>query len=383
MAHIRRLLTPEQKRRQRAGELPEGEKPKGLWQATVRHPSGERFSKSDPLKKVVQTWADDEEAKIRRGEWINPHAGEITLAKWWAKWLTTRRVETATMARDTSQWRNHIEPKFGTWPLAAINSWDIETWVSDMTGKVGAVTVQDSLRLLSQLLGEKTGAVRHKLLTANPAAAVIAPTPPSHVDRILSRAEAETLLEQFTGKDRLFVELLLYTGLRWSEAANLKGFRVDLLRKRLQVKKVRDRKGKEKEPKTPSGVRLVPLTDELVVALSRIVTPDDSLVFTAPQGGRLVYQNWMAFVWWPALAKAGLVDPQPTPHDLRHTYGSWLGEAGVPPKQIAALMGHKTLRSVERYIHETEARFEQARAALGAAVERREETPERNSGMPE
>jgi integrase len=96
-----------------------------------------------------------------------------------------------------------------------------------------------------------------------------------------------------------------------------------------------------------------------------------------------VYQNWMAFVWWPALAKAGLVDPQPTPHDLRHTYGSWLGEAGVPPKQIAALMGHKTLRSVERYIHETEARFEQARAALGAAVERREETPERNSGMPE
>lgn len=283
------------------------------------------------------------------------------------------------MSRDLSQWRNHIEPKFGSWPLAAINSWDIETWVTDMTGKVGAVTVQSSLRLLGQLLGS---AVKHKLLPANPTAVVTAPRPPSHIDRILSRAEAEVLLDQFTGRDRLFVEVLLYTGLRWSEAANLKGFRVDLLRKRIQVKKVRDRRGNEKEPKTPSGVRLVPLTDELVVALSRIVTPDDSLVFTAPQGGRLVYQNWMAFVWRPALERAKLVDPQPTPHDLRHTYGSWLGEAGVPPKQIAALMGHKTLRSVERYIHETEARFEQARAALGAAVERQEKVPERNSGIP-
>jgi hypothetical protein len=46
-------------------------------------------------------------------------------------------------------------------------------------------------------------------------------------------------------------------------------------------------------------------------------------------------------------------------------------------------MGHKSLRSTERYIHATEARFDQARAALGAAVERREDIPERDSGIPE
>jgi integrase len=88
----------------------------------------------------------------------------------------------------------------------------------------------------------------------------------------------------------------------------------------------------------------------------------------------------MPRLWYPALERAKLPDPQPTPHDLRHTYGSWLGEAGVPPQQIAALMGHSSLRSVQRYIHETEARFEQARQALqkpapkpsGAAVERQE-----------
>jgi integrase len=107
------------------------------------------------------------------------------------------------------------------------------------------------------------------------------------------------------------------------------------------------------------------LTDELVVKLSQLIpAPDQELVFASPEGSRLRYDNWLRRVWQPALRKANLADPQPTPHDLRHTFGSWLGEAGVPASQIAALMGHKSLRSVERYIHATEARFDQARNAI-------------------
>jgi integrase len=364
MAHIRRLLTPEQKRRRRAGELPASEKPKGKWQATIRHPSGKKYSKSDPLKKVVETWAADEEAKIRRGEWIDPHAGKVTLAAWRDKWQETRRVEIATRRRTDGWWRNHIEPKFGTWPIAAIQSWDVEAWVSDLEHRgVGLPTVNGSLRLLGQML---RAAAKHKLLTADPTADVSATPPEPHVDRILARKEAGELLEQFADRDRLFVEMLLYCGLRWQEAAGLRRFRVDLLRKRIQIVKVLPRKGNEKGPKTASGVRLVPLTDELVMKLSRVIpAPDEGWVFTSESGGRLWYEHWHVSVWTPALERAKLADPQPTPHDLRHTFGSWLAEKGVPPNQIAALMGHKSLRSTERYIHATEARFDQARAALG------------------
>ena len=355
MAHIRRLKS-------------------GLWQATIRHPSGDRFSKSDPLKKVVQTWAADEEAKIRRGEWINPHAGKVTLAGWRDKWLETRRVEVATKEKTDSWWRNHIEPKFGSWPLASIQSWDVEAWVSELQSRgVGAETVRSSLRLLRQILRD---AVKHRLLTVNPSEGVKATPPSPHIDRVLTRDEADALLSQFAGEDQVFVELLLYCGLRFQEAAGLRRFRVDLLRKRLQVAKVQPRKGTEKRPKTDAGVRLVPLTDELVVDLSQLIpAPDQELVFTSPNGKRVRYENWLTRVWQPALEKAKLPDPQPTPHDLRHTFGTWLGEAGVPAPQIAALMGHKSLRSVERYIHATEARFDQARAALGRADQRKSENP--------
>lgn len=368
MSHIRRLKS-------------------GKWQATVRHPSGQRWSKSDPLKRVVKDWADRVEADIRRGEFIDPHSGKMTLEQWRLKWLETRRVETATREKTESWWRNHIEPKFGTWPIASINSWDVEAWVTDLeTRGVGAETTRSSLRLLSQIL---RAAVKHKLLSANPADGVTATAPEPHVDRILTRDEAARLLEQFAGEDRTFVEMLLYCGLRFQEAAGLRRFRVDLLRRRIQIAKVQPRKGGEKRPKTAAGVRLVPLTDELVVELSKVIpSPDDGLVFSSPTGARIRYDNWVRRVWYPALhgaeaqeakpavrgraatpaipAKPGakLQDPQPTPHDLRHTYGSWLGEAGVPAAQIAALMGHKSLRSVERYIHATDARFDQARAAL-------------------
>lgn len=344
MAHIRRLKS-------------------GRWQATVRHPSGQRWSKSDPLKRAVKDWADRLEADLRRGEFIDPHLGKMTLSQWHEKWLETRRVETATAEKTRSWWRNHIEPKFGSWPLTSIQSWDVEAWVSDLEDRgVGAETVRSSLRLLTQIL---RAAVKHRLLSGNPAEGVTATTPEPHVDRILTRTEAATLLEQFEGEDRLFVEVLLYCGLRFQEAAGLRRFRVDLLRRRLQVAKVQPRKGGEKQPKTAAGVRLVPLTDELVVQLSQMIpAPDQELVFTSPEGSRLRYDNWLRRVWQPALLKAKLQDPQPTPHDMRHSFGSWLGEAGVPATQIAALMGHKSLRSVERYLHATEARFDQARAAL-------------------
>ena len=346
MAHIRRLKS-------------------GKWQATVRHPSGQRWSKSDPLKRVVQQWASDKEADLRRGEFVDPTAGQITLAQWWERWSGVQVWATATRDKNGSWWRNHIQPKFGPWPLASIRSWDVEAWVKEMGDRgVGATTGASSLRLLGQVLTAAVNA-RPPLLSHNPAMLVTATTPAKHVDRTLSRDEAQQLLEQFGGADRVFVETLLYCGLRFQEAAGLRRFRVDLLRKRLQVARVQPRKGGEKKPKTDAGTRAVPLTAELTVQLSRLIpAPDDELVFASPQGQRLRYDNWLRRVWYPALGRAQLPDPQPTPHDLRHTYGSWLGEANVPQSQIAALMGHGSLRSAERYIHATEARFDQAREAL-------------------
>jgi integrase len=41
-------------------------------------------------------------------------------------------------------------------------------------------------------------------------------------------------------------------------------------------------------------------------------------------------------------------------HDLRHEYGSRLGDADVNLKKIARLMGHSNTKQTERYVHPTD-----------------------------
>src|SRR5690606_13832304 len=95
------------------------------------------------------------------------------------------------------------------------------------------------------------------------------------------------------------------------------------------------------------------------------VSPGGLLV-TAPRGGVLLYPTWRSRVWEPAVRAAGLAAPEPTAHDLRHTYGTRLARAGVPAHEIMALMGHSSLRSVQRYLHAGPGRFDQARSAMAA-----------------
>lgn len=380
MAHIRKLAS-------------------GRWQATVRHPSGQRWSKSDPLKRVVKDWADEAEARMRRGDFLDPAGGKMVLSDWWDKWSSIRRVEDATRRKNLSQWKVHVQPAFGTWPLAVIKSWDVEKWVTDMVAReVGPTTVAASLNLLTNILN---AAVKHQIIGANPAALVSAPTVPKHIDRFLTRSEADRLLERFTGTSRLFVQLMLETGLRWEEAAALDGRHVNFLKKTVTVEQALARNGKLKPPKTAAGYRDVPLTGDLVDRFSRHIRDLDRPVFPAPpprvakkqrpsradpdktprvrrppEEQRLSYTNWLKRVWnpavkgvpatktRPAIEGAGLADPQPTPHDCRHTYASWLGEDGVSPQDLAALLGHSDWRMVQRYVHASGSRFAKALAAL-------------------
>lgn len=328
-----------------------------MWQATVRLPDGTRRTRTDPLKGVVKAWAEDSEADIRRGEWADPQDGRITLADWWVKWGRTRVIEKATTDKDTSHWRNHVEPRWGRVKLSAITSWDVEAWLADMSrAKVGATTRAQSFRLLRHMLAD---AATHRLIKVDPTASVKAPKIPGHVDRFLTVQEYDRLEDVMpSDRDRCMVRLMAYAGLRWQEVAGLHAHRVDLDGSRLVVQEVQRRDTTIKGiPKSRAGQRLVPIGPELVELLRPLL--GGGLVFPGVD-----YTNWRRRVFVPAVKRAGLAEPLPTPHDLRHTFGSWLAGNGVPPIDIMALMGHESLRSTERYMHATSARYDRALSAL-------------------
>jgi integrase len=328
----------------------------GLWQATVRTPDGRRRTRTDLLKSVVRVWAEDAEAAMRRGEWADPKDGRITLAEWWEQWSQARVIEYATTKRDESHWRVHVEPRWGHVKIGSITAWDVEGWVAKMKRDgVGGHALAQSVRLLRHMLSD---AARHKMIPIDPTATVRIPAPARHVDRFLTQDEFWRLHEQMpTDRDKAVCVLMAYAGLRWAEAAGLEASAVDVERRQLLVATAIRRDGSVKRPKSDSGQRLVPTTAEVVEAVAPFL--DGGQLFPG-----LDYSHWRARVFVPARDAACLHDPQPTPHDLRHSFGSWLAQNNVPAVDIQAFMGHASIRATERYLHAGDGRFARALVAL-------------------
>jgi site-specific recombinase XerD len=430
--------------------------PSGLYAATVRTPVG-RVTESFKLLGGARSWARDQESKISRGEWIDPRGGKTTVGELWDKYGADRALAKASHARDKSHWKVHVATKWAKVPVGAIFKPDVSSWVTDMDRRgVGAATIQGALGVLRSMLEI---AVDANLVSHNPTRKVNAPERDAHLDRVLTPDEDALLLgslERLFG-DRLdavmFVELLLYCGLRWEEAAAIDRDHIDLRKRVVQVGPVVERDGTIRPyPKSRAGRRAVSidLRDETFARLRQrcMAIRGSDLVITSARGKVLRYSGWHDRVWQPALfgtagrrdqgewvperltayldaaiagrfahwaelaeragisrtllynwragrhrprqagldkvaaalgrppaelyalagigvpvPGAGLASPMPTPHDLRHTFGTRQGEQGVPPHELMVTMGHENLESVQRYLHAGDGRLGRQSAA--------------------
>lgn len=375
MAHIRKL-------------------PSGKYHGEVRLHAGPggRVHFTHPLKSAVKAWADDLESDVRHGRAIDPRGGKTTVGEVWETARKSRRLELASRKRDESQWRNHVEPRWGSVPVGPITRPDVRAWANEMEkAGAGPWTIQGCLNVLRAVLNV---AIDMKLIRDNPVIGVSGPTPGAKAFRVLEPEEDELLLgalDRVAGgrpEGRLLGELMLYCGLRWEEGPAIDREHVRVKQQLLDIGPVVERDGTIRPyAKNGSPSELVPVPNHLWPQVRELVmaTSRGGLLITSAAGKILNYSNWYHRVWEPALdglpelvarrgrahrpavAGAGLADPQPTPHDLRHTYGTRLAEQGVPLHEIMALMRQRDVRSCQRYLHASEQRFSRARKAVAKA----------------
>jgi integrase len=358
--------------------------PSGKWRAQVTLPNGKRPSKTDPLKSVVRRWAEDLEAEVRRGDYLDPSAGRKTVKafhdEWWP-WPGRKgqRLSDHTVRNYELEWRLRVEPYWGRWQLSAVQRSDVVEWV-DRMNRSTRVTHPDhgtkvvDVSKLEQLeadgwedLGRATRcneiartmfasllrvAAEKNLIRASPADGVYPAKPLVTPPRWFTREEADRVLAALpTDQDRLMVRFNLHVGLRWGELAALRGLRVDRLRKVVVVQDVLMYDGKLRPyPKEHHSQREVPVPPDLVADVMARVDSDDltKWLFPASRGGPLLYAGWYNRVWVPALAKAGVVG---TPHHMRHTAASWLVQDGVDLYRVKELLGHASITTTQRYVH--------------------------------
>ena len=156
------------------------------------------------------------------------------------------------------------------------------------------------------------------------------------------------------------ITLAVMTGCRKGELLGLEWSRVDLHANAIRLGAADTKAGKG---------RLVPINSDARAALLRRFNfratfyPDARWVICDKSGERV---RSVKSSFRHACRTVGLVGFRF--HDLRHTCGSWLAQAGVPEGHIAQVLGHSTVRMTERYAH-------LAPANARAAVEKLEGVP--------
>lgn len=331
--------------------------PSGKWQASVRLPDGKRITKTDPLKGIVQTWAKERELELSRGEIRDPRARRVSVVEWVDRWSAARVVRPGTVVRDSyglrrirAHWRGHL--------LGGVSRIEVQAWVQGMVAEgVGPEAIRNTFNLFAAAMKAAT-LESPPLIAATPCIKIRLPQQVPKLPAWFEHADVVRILDELPEPHRSMVELMVWCGLRWGEAAGLRLVDVDWLRRRIQiVGAMENRIGWKEYPKSAKSRRELPvpawILDDLsaYIAEHRKVTDrsDPELLFLSSRIGAVLELSAWRKGWNAALERAG-VKYRP-PHTCRHTAASWLVQDGVPLYHVQEFMGHESYATTQRYAH--------------------------------
>ncbi len=160
-------------------------------------------------------------------------------------------------------------------------------------------------------------------------------------ERFLSQDEARRLYEAVKASPnpmlQYIVPMLILTGARRREVLDAKWEDFDIERRQWRI------------PMTKTGKpRHVPLSDGALQVLASVPHfPDCPWVFPNPKTLKPIVSGFSS--WDTARKKAGLADVRM--HDLRHSFASFLVNAGRSLYEVQKILGHTQVKTTQRYAH--------------------------------
>lgn len=295
----------------------------GVWRARYRDEAGKEHARHFARKVDAQRWLDEVTASVVTGNYVDPKAGKITFASFFAQW-SARQVwvpgttKAMTLAAGSTTFKDL--------PMKTIRRSHVETWVKTMTASglaPGTVTTR-----FNNVRSVFRAAYRDRVIADDPTVGISLPRKrrAEHAMTIPSPEDVGKLIAATEPWFRPFVGLCAFAGLRLGEAAAVQLNDVDFLRRTLRVsRQVQRAGGGEVEIRAPKygSERVVFLPDGLVTMLSVHaktvgVRPDGWLFVGAGDGPP--HQNTVGYWWRKTLRDAGLSGVKL--HDLRHFYAS-------------------------------------------------------------
>lgn len=332
------------------------------------------------------------EAAIQRdlADGIDYAAGEISVADLVDRYMSLKRDIGHNTKRAYGTVINRIkESEFGQMKVRNVKLSDAKRFYIDLhdTGsKRNTISIYHSvLRPTFEM------AVDDDMIRKNPFKFKVADIIPDDAVKrtALTKQQQENYLRfiQENGQDNYYddIVILMGTGLRVSELYGLTKKDVDF-KKRLilidhQLCRTAEKPYFVKSPKTSSGVRCIPMSDVVYMALKRVVanrqSPTVELLVDGYSGFLFLdkagmpkvamhLENYMRGMQKKMERIYGKSFPRVTPHVLRHTFCTNMQRAGIDVKSLQYLMGHSNVSvTLDVYTHVD---FHAVQEAFGKAV---------------
>ena len=281
------------------------------------------------------------EAKEEEARRLKYKDTPITWGQWSEQWLEHRDVAQSTRLTDKQRINSHVLPRWGNTALSDIKRADVKRWMTELKKDHKPNTVNRIVGILNTSLKE---AVDQELISVNPAQGVRLSVGEATHERFLTKTELDKVCAHLSTEWARLARFLAYTGLRWGEAVGLQAKRIDRERNMILVAEVWDDKARTMKP-YPKGKRRrsVPVPEWVIDGLK-----DSDPVLPSPRGKRPQIRNFRRAL--DDAADAAKIERFRV-HDLRHTYSSWLVQAGVPLEEVRKLLGHTSVQTTQRYAH--------------------------------
>lgn len=289
--------------------------------------------------------------------------------RWMDEYVIANRQSPATVETRQKCLRKHLVPLLGELALDQIGPAEYQK-LRAARAKLDVDTVN---RICDQLSTMLHVAADWKLIAAAPKVKRLKREPKEMP--ALTPEEGELLIEtarRHGAKFHLAALLGVDTGLRNSEIIGLRWSDLDFEAGEIVVQN-RIWNGQAGPPKH-NKIRHVPLTGRIREALLAFPRTDEYVLTTIK--GTFIKTNqtlldWFEPIWAEARILRGI-------HVLRHSYATDSLDAGVPLRTVQALLGHSSIVTTERYLHN--ARKSDLRKAAQALEQARRQRNWRESG---
>lgn len=333
--------------------------------ATFRPPKGLTPRQE---QKAVTEFAESFERKVRGGITIN--YTNMTFRRfcnelYYKNHINSLKPKTASGYKIVIEKR--LMPYFGDMLIKNITPLDIRGWLSSLDRRDGRDeelsrnTSASWFRTLSAILGK---AYEWEIIDENPCKRIKSPAK-SHSDvNALQLEDVQKIITKLPKyhdqRARMFILLVLNTGIREGEAAGLEWQDIDYDKHLISITRtsqyIPGTGMIESTPKSVSSVRSIPISDKLIAELKRYKrwqdkeiaklgefyqgkTGEEARLFTTWEGAPVfdsTFRSWLnKFLAWCDV-------PHVSVHGLRHTFASILIANGTDPRTAAALLGQSS-----------------------------------------